>query len=148
MRGPNSAAVTSPATASASPPAAFNPSAAARAGSSSMSDSTTRPPCAANSSAHARPMPRAAPVMMATLPSSSCISRETNIHMDGQAVQDKAISNLRFQILNPVHPVHPCELFLCLFFLAQDAVEDFADGRLGEALAYLDLRRDFELGEA
>ena len=68
--------------------------------------------------------------------------------MDGQAVQDKAISNLRFQILNPVHPVHPCELFLCLFFLAQDAVENLADRRLRQALAQLDLGRDFELREA
>src|SRR5215203_3520341 len=56
-----------------------------------------------------------------------------------------------FQIFTyayPVHPVHPRELFLCLFFFTQDAVENFADGRLGEAAAYLDLRGDFELGEA
>jgi hypothetical protein len=30
------------------------------------------------------------------------------INVDGQDLQDKAISDLRFQILNPAHPVHPC----------------------------------------
>src|SRR6201999_1461678 len=86
--------VTSPTTLTASPPAAVMVSMASCAGVGSMSLRTTLAPCRANSSAAARPMPRPAPVMMATFPSSSFSTFKSpplSLKADSAAVASSAL---------------------------------------------------------